>query len=96
MTSGFGGRTTAATVTLVAVTGTAGIMRPGATDKGGCGMAEMAVQRGRNMIVILTRRCNPMAGRAIVNDTGMIKHSSDEGAGVMTDTTILARSDMVA
>ena len=95
MTIWFGGRTTATTVTLVAVTGTTGIMNPGATDKGGCGMAEMAVQRGRKMIVILTSGCNPVAGRAIINDTGMIKHRSDEGTGVMTDTTILVRNYMV-
>jgi hypothetical protein len=70
-------------------------MNPGATDKGGCGMAEMAVQRGRKMIVILTSGCNPVAGRAIINNTGMIKYRSDEGTGVMTDTTILVRRYMV-
>jgi hypothetical protein len=96
MTIWLEGRAAALGVTLIAVSGTTGIVRPGATDEGGGGMTEMAIQRGRNVVVILASRGNPVAGRAIINDAGMIKHRSDEGTGIMTDATILVCCYMVA
>ena len=89
MTIWLEGRTTALGVTLIAVSSTTGIVRPGAAYKGCGGMTEMAIQSGRHVVVILTGRSNPMAGRAIINDASMIKHRSDESTGVMTDTAIL-------
>jgi len=82
-------RTTALGMTLIAVSSTIGIVGPGAAYEGCGGMTEMAIQSGRNVVVILTGRSNPMAGRAIINDASMIKHRSDESTGVMTDTAIL-------
>ena len=89
MTIWLEGRAAALSVTLIAVSSTIGIMRPGAAYESCGGMTEMAIQRGRNVVVILTGRSNPMAGRAIINDASMIKHRSDESTGVMTDTAIL-------
>ena len=42
----FTGGAAAIAVTAVTIAGSAGIMHPAATDKGGCAVAEMAVQRG--------------------------------------------------
>ena len=58
-------------------------------------MTEMAVQIGGKVVVILACRGNPMTGRAIINDAGMVKHRADEGAGVMTDPAILVGRHMV-
>lgn len=80
---------TVAAVTVIAATSGAGIVEPGAADEARCRMAEMAVHRSRNVIGMLTGCSNPMTGRAIVNDAGMIEHGTDKGAGVMTDTAIL-------
>ena len=38
---------------------------------------------------MLACRGHAMAGRAVVDDAGMIEHRPDESAGVMTDTAIL-------
>jgi hypothetical protein len=83
------GCTAAGTMTVSAIAGRAGIVEPGAADEGCGGMTEMAIQRGRNVFVMLTRCGYTVAGRAIVHDTGMIKHRTDESTGVMTDTAIL-------
>ena len=89
MTIWLGCRTIAWTVTAIAIICSAGIMEPRATDEGRGGMTEMAIQRSRYVIITLTGRRNPVAGRAIVDDAGMIKHRSGKGIGVMTDTAIL-------
>lgn len=82
--------TAAETVTVRAIAGSAGIVEPGATDEGRSGMAEVAIQPGRDVgAVHACRRITVVAGRAIVHDAGMIKHCADEGSGVMTDTAIL-------
>lgn len=80
---------------LIAPTRSAGIVEPGTTDEACGGMTEMAIRRGRDMAGVLTGRANPMTGRAIIHDAGMIKHGTDKRAGVMTDTAILICGDMV-
>ena len=75
-------------MTVVACTGSAGIMNPGTTRKGCRGMTGIAIQSGYKVrrvgLGILADRCTTiMAGFAIVNDAGMVKHRSNEGAGVM-------------
>ena len=52
-------------------------------------MAVMAVQIGRNVVVVLTCRCHPMAGITIVSDACVIKRRRFKARGVMTDATIL-------
>lgn len=81
-------------VTFVASTRASGIVDPAATQEGSGGMAEMTIQRGLNMVDMLTRGCHTMAGRAIVDDTSMIKHCADKGASRMTYTTILSGGNM--
>ena len=77
-------------MTAIAIICSAGIVEPGATDEGCGGMAEVAIQPGRDVGAVHTRRrITVVAGRAIVHDAGMVKHSADEGSGVMTDTAIL-------
>jgi len=85
----FKGRAAIRAVTVLASTGSAGIVEPRAADEGCGGMTEMAIQRGRNVVVTHTGRRYAMTGRAIVDDAGMIKHRPDESTGVMTDTAIL-------
>jgi hypothetical protein len=75
-------------VTVVASIGSAGIMNPPTTHKGCRGMTGTAIQSGYKVrwvgLGILADRCTTiMAGLAIVHDAGMVKHRSDEGAGVM-------------
>ena len=52
-------------------------------------MAEMAVQRGGNVGSMLAGCGHAVAGRAVVDDTGVIEHRADERTGVVTDTAIL-------
>lgn len=85
-------------MTGIAVIDTAGIVRP-ATASEGCGsMTGGTVQAGRNMrrhgIHHARRRIAVMAGRAIVDDAGMIEGCRDEAARVMADTAILIGHDM--
>jgi len=89
MTVWFGGGSIAGTVAVIALTGSTGIMEPGAADEGCGGMTEMAIQRCRNVAITHTGRRHTMTGRAIVHDAGMIKHRPFERTGVMTDTAIL-------
>jgi hypothetical protein len=84
-----GGCAAAGTVTVITSTGCAGIVEPRATDEGCGSMAEMAIQRGCNVVTTHTGRRNPVAGRTVVHDAGMIEHCPDEGGGVMTDTAVL-------
>ena len=76
-------------VTVSTSAGSAGIVEPRAADEGCGGMTEMAIQRGRNVVITHTGCRNTVAGRTIVHDTCMIKHRTDERTGVMTDTAIL-------
>lgn len=76
-------------VTVIASTGTAVIVSPRAAYEGCGGMTEMAIQSGRNVAGMLSGRRYPMAGIAIIDDAGMIKHRTDKGIGVMADATIL-------
>ena len=84
----------AAVVTGIALARRAGIVEPGPADESRGGVAEMAVQRGCNVGTMLTGRGHPVAGRAVVDDAGVIKHRTDERAGVVTDTAILVGRDM--
>ena len=75
-------------MTVVACTGSAGIMNPGTTRKGCRGVTGIAIQSGYKVrrvgLGILADRCTTiMAGFAIVHDASMIKHRSDERTGVM-------------
>lgn len=79
----------AAVVTGIALARRAGIVEPGATNESGRGVAVMAIQRGRNVRVVLTGRGHAVTGRAVVDDTGVIEHRADERRGVMTDTAVL-------
>ena len=89
MTIWLGGCAATTGVTLITSAGRAGIVEPRAADEGCGGMTQMAIQRGLNVVVTLTSRRNPVAGRAIVHDARMIKHRSGERTCVMTDTAIL-------
>ena len=93
MAARFEGCTAARRMTGIAVTDTAGVVRP-TTAGESCGrMTGDAIQAGRNVrghgirhadcgIAIMTRD-------AIVDDAGMIEGRRNEGAGIMADTTIL-------
>ncbi len=87
--------TTVTAVTVITTTGRTGIVEPGSTDEGGRRMAEMAVYRSRHVAGVFTGCTYSMTGRAIIDDAGMVKHGPDEGAGVMTDTTVLIGRHMV-
>ena len=84
----------AAVVTGIALTRRAGVMEPGAADERRGGVAEMAVQRGCNMGIMLAGRGHPVAGRAVVDDTGVIEYRTDESTGVMADTAVLVGRNM--
>jgi len=99
MASRFKGCTAARRVTGIAVTDTAGVVRPAAADESSGGMTGGAVQAGRNVrghgihhadcrIAIMTRD-------AIVDDTGMIERRRNKAAGRVTDATILIGRNMV-
>ena len=93
-----GGRAAARTVTLVAVTGSTGIMNPGAAYEGCSGMTGTAIQVSRKVgrvgLGSLASRGNTVMTRiTIVNDAGMIKYRAGEAkreTGGMADTAILA------
>ena len=57
-------------------------------------MTGTAIQSGRDVggvgLGIHTNRCRTiMTGNTIINDAGMVEPSADEGAGCMTDATVL-------
>lgn len=82
-------------MTAIALTGAAGIVIPGPAQEACRGVAEVAVQRGRQMSRMLASCRTPvMTGRTIVHDTGVIKHGTDKAGGVMADTAILAGCHM--
>jgi len=85
----------AGAVTGIALTPGTIIVEPRATDEARGGMTEMAVHRGRDMAWMLAGRGDPVTGRAVVHDTGMIEHRTDKCAGVMTDTAILVGRHMI-
>ena len=89
MTTWLEGCAAARTVTAIALTRSAGIVEPGATDEGCSGMTEMAIQRGRYMRAVFTGRRHAVAGRAVVHDAGVIEHRASEGTGAMTDAAVL-------
>jgi len=75
-------------------------MNPGTAHEGCCGVTEVAIQAGLEVgrigLGIFTNSSHPvMTGSTIVHDAGMIEHRADEGAGVMTDPTILVRYHMI-
>ena len=89
-----------ADVTLVAITGAAGVMNPGATDESGGGVAGRAVQAGTQVGWVGLRihancRNTIVAGSTIVDDAGVIESGREEAAGIVTDTTILVGWYMV-
>ena len=98
MTIWLGGCTSARTVTLVAVTGSTGIMNPATTFESCSGMTGGTVQAGRNMsrygIDHTLRRSAIITGCTIVGDAGMIEGRRFEGIGRITDTAILIGRDM--
>ena len=82
------------TVTLIAVSSTTGIVRPGAAFEGCSGVTGTAIQSGRDVggvgLGIHTNRCRAiMTGDTVINDAGMIEASTNEAGGGMTDATIL-------
>ena len=95
MTRWFESRTTARTVTLIAVSFTTGIVVcPDAANEACGGMTGTTIQRGRDVGRVglrfhADRGTTIMTRSTIVHDAGMIKHRPDEGPGVMTDTAIL-------
>jgi hypothetical protein len=98
MTDWLGSCTASIAVTCITLTGTVGFVNPRTTEEGCGGMTGMAIQCGfkvgRVDLGILTDRCNTMARRTIIYDTGMIKYRTDESTGVMTNATILIGKNM--
>ena len=99
MTEWPGSRTACIAVTCITLADTIGIVDPDTAQEGCGGMTGVAIQRGFKVsgvyLGILTDRRNTiMAGLAIVNDAGMIKHCSDKSTGVMTDAAILIGYNM--
>ncbi len=93
-------RIAAVDVTLVTVTGAAGIMNPGATNEGGGSVAGRAIQAGTQMRRIGLRvhadsRDPVMAAGTIVHDTGVIEGRREETADIVTDAAILACRYMI-
>ena len=76
-------------MTAIALTRRAGVVEPGPADEACSGVAEMTIQRGRNVRAVFAGRRHAVAGRAVVDDAGMIEHRANEGRGVMTDTAVL-------
>ena len=76
-------------VTVIASARTAGIVRPGTADEGRRGVAEMTIQRGRDMGAVFAGRSHPVTGRAVVDDPGMIEPCANEAAGRVTNTAVL-------
>ena len=100
MTRRFGSGAACIAVTLITLTGGAGIMIPAAANKGGGGMAIMAVQCclqvSRISFCILTDSGDVIVtGLAIVSDAAMIENSTDKCRGVVACTTVLAGWDMM-
>ncbi len=104
MTIWLGGRAAARTVTLVAVTGSTGIMNPGAAFESCGGMTGITIQAGFkvggvSLGSLTNRRTTVMTGHTIVVDAGMIKYRAGEAKrepGGMANTAILACWYMVA
>ncbi len=95
MTIWFESRAAICTVTLIAVSSTTGIVRPGAAFEGCSGVTGATIQAGGNVIVMFTKcRRTIVTGRTVINDAGMIESSADEASGRMTDATILVRCYM--
>ena len=91
------GRAAAIIVTLIAVSSTTGIVRPGAAFEGGSGVTGATIQAGRNVIVIFTKcRRTIVTGRTVINNAGMIESSADEASGCMTDAAVLVSCYMAA
>ena len=76
------------------VTGNAGMIE---RTRAECtrGMTDAAILIRRHMIERLADRGDSMAGRAVIHDTGVVKHRADETGGVMTDTAIFGCCNMV-
>ena len=71
-------------------------MEPATTHKSCGGVAEMAIHRSCEVRAVHTSgRITVMAGRTVIDDSGMIKHRPDKARGVMADTTILAGCHMI-
>ena len=91
-------RATTSAVTLVAVTGSTGIMEPGTAYEGSGSMTGTAIQICRKVGGVgLGRLANRgrtiMTGRTTIHDADMIKHRAGEAkreSGGMTDATIQA------
>ncbi len=85
MTSRFKGRAAARRMACVAITGTAGIVRPGTVSESRGGMAEVAVQAGRNMrgnrVYLTGCGISIVTGLAVVGDAGMVEGRRYETAG---------------
>ena len=82
----------------IAVTNTAGIMRPAATGEGRGGMTGRAIEAGCKVcghgIHLACRRIAIVTGRTIVDDASMIEGRREEAARVMAYTAILIGRDM--
>jgi len=93
--SRFGSRAAASiVVTLIASVSAAVIVSPRPADEGGGGMAGMAVHSCGDMGVIFADGGHAVAGRAIVDDTGVIEDGAEKGIRVVTDTAIFDGRDV--
>lgn len=87
-------------MTRFADTGSTGIVKPSAADKGGGGMARAAIQAGRKvggigLCVLAGRRHAVTRVAACIDGHGtMIERCRDEATGGMTDAAILIRQNM--
>lgn len=74
-------------------------MNPGTANEGRGGMAEMAIQAGvdmcRDCIYHAGGGIAIVTGNAVIDDTGMVEGSRDEGACIMANTAILRGSYMI-
>ena len=88
-------RRTAAVMAGIAGTRGTGIVHPGTADKGRRRMAKVAIQRGSQVIVVLTRGSGTIvAAGTVVDDTGVIEYRADKGRGVMAYAAILRGKHM--
>lgn len=59
-----------------------------ARGKGAWGVTDAAVLCGRHVVARLAAGGDPMAGRAVVHDAGMIRKRARKTVGVMTGSTV--------
>ena len=95
----FGGCTAARRMTAIAVAGAARVVNPGTADKGRGGMAEVAIQAGRDVRRHCIRhaggRVAVVTGSTIIDDAGMVEVCRDKAGRGMTDSAILVGRNVI-